>query len=72
MQNWMLRSDHFVLFFGKTLGSEVHAEIYLIIFLYFLSLRGDSLISFDDDVSTPSQAASVNGMTSQVQAMSKS
>nr|XP_058950698.1 TOM1-like protein 2 [Pocillopora verrucosa] len=30
---------------------------------------GDSLISFDDDVSTPSQAASVNGMTSQVQAM---
>ncbi|XP_078348635.1 TOM1-like protein 2 isoform X2 [Oculina patagonica] len=30
---------------------------------------GDSLISFDDDQTTPSQAASVNAMTSQVQAM---
>ncbi|PFX29028.1 TOM1-like protein 2 [Stylophora pistillata] len=30
---------------------------------------GDSLISFDDDTPTPSQAASVNSVTSQVQAM---
>ena len=32
---------------------------------------GDSLISFDDDKVTPSQAPSVNAMTSQMQAMSK-
>lgn len=30
---------------------------------------GDSLISFDDDQVTPSQAPSVNAMTSQMQAM---
>lgn len=32
---------------------------------------GDSLISFDDDQATASQAPSVNAMTSQMQAMSK-
>ena len=32
---------------------------------------GDSLISFEDDQVTPSQAPSVNAVTSQMQAMSK-
>lgn len=39
-------------------------------FVSFLS-AGDSLISFDDDQATPSQAPSVNAMTSQMQAMSE-
>ena len=40
------------------------------LFVSFLS-AGDSLISFDDDQVTPSQAPSVNAMTSQMQAMSE-
>ena len=41
-----------------------------VLFVSFHS-AGDSLISFDDDQVTPSQAPSVNAMTSQMQAMSK-
>lgn len=41
-----------------------------VFFVLFLS-AGDSLISFDDDQATPSQAPSVNAMASQMQAMSK-
>ena len=40
-------------------------------FLVLFLSGGDSLISFDDDQVTPSQAPSVNAMTSQMQTMSK-